>query len=141
MIARFIDKTQVTADKIFSSQGSRFLFVGGLTTLLYFLLFNLFWQGLHWHRSVAVIIAYSLFMLANFNSHRRLTFKAHHQHWSKQIARYGLLVLLNFFLTVLIVQYFTLLIDGHAFASVITASALTTIVSYLLSKYWVYQAP
>jgi putative flippase GtrA len=117
---------------------AKYLWVGGLTTACYFLLFYLFWAQLKLPKLASVSIAYGLFLLMNFSAHRRFTFLAHGKKARAQVIRYLCLVSTSYLLTLLTVYLISDLCHFSAYTGVISACILTTIVGFIVSKKWVY---
>lgn len=116
----------------------KYLFLGGLTTLVYFLLAYVFLNILGFSKFVGVSIAYLIFIVLNFNAHRRFTFLALNEKAKKQFFRYLTLVVTSYFLTLLIVYFISNILQMKAIIGVILASAITTILGFIVSRLWVY---
>lgn len=119
--------------------GPSFLVIGCLTALLYFALFTLLWQMLHLRYEVAVTVSYTLAVSFHFIANRRITFGSHDQRMLHQLPRYAALVILNYLITILIVELLVNVLILSPYLGVLGAVAVTVISGYLISKHWVFR--
>ncbi|MGI0026094.1 MAG: GtrA family protein [Nitrososphaera sp.] len=116
-----------------------FLIVGCLTALLYFVLFTLLWRMLHLRYEVAVTVSYTLAVSFHFIANRRITFKSHDQWMLHQLPRYAAMVILNYLITILIVELLVKFLMLSPYLGVLCAVGVTVISGYLISKHWVFR--
>lgn len=114
-----------------------FLLAGVGTTSIYFSLFSLFWYVLHLNHIIAVSVAFICAATFQFFTNRRVTFKVKNQNLSPQLVKYFALIIINYLLTVCIVQICMSILDAP-FLGLILASGTTTITGYLLFRYWIF---
>lgn len=122
---------------------SLFLFasVGTMSAIVYFSLFTLLWKVLSINYMISVSIAYLTTVTFYFFTNRYLTFKSHHGSIKKQLGKFVLMVLLNYLITVKIIHYAVETLALTPYIGMLFAVATTFIISYLLSKFWVFKKP
>lgn len=117
-----------------------FLTAGIGTTVIYLSLFALLWKAAHINHMIAVSIAFVLAATFQFFTNRKLTFKVKDRQHIKQLLRYCTLLILNYFITVSILQFSVWLI-ASPFIGLIIATIVTPLTGYLTFKYWVFRNP
>lgn len=114
-----------------------FLATGIGTTVIYIGLFTLLWYGFHIHPILAVSIAFIIAAAFQFFANRKITFKVKGHKLFQQIFKYITLVIINYVITISIIQ-FTLLLFPSPLPGLVIASGATVITGYFLFKYWVF---
>jgi putative flippase GtrA len=119
----------------------RFLFVGGTAFLIYFILEFLL-EGTYLRPYGALTIAYATATAYHFLMNRYFTFRSSSVDGgiSTTLLRYVSVVVLNYAITLIVV---TIAASAYLRTQVgmLAAVVLTTIVSFVLSKTWIFKPP
>lgn len=115
-----------------------FAIAGIATGLIYFTLFALFWRILHYNHIVAVSISYTIAAAFHFWFNRDITFKVKKYKNIKQIVKYIALLIINYLITVIILQI-SLLYTTFPYMGLIIAAGATAVTGYILSKFWIFK--
>lgn len=117
----------------------RFVLVGGVTFLLNLATFYLFFRALRLDYWLAATLAYVITVLCHFAGNRQFTFRAWRQPIARNVARYGLALLVNYLVTLSV----TWLVLGEmglpAYAAVMCYTLANATTSFLLMKYHVFR--
>ena len=134
----FLDKLSRVARALGNKKELFLYFLLGIAkTVVYFGLFALAQGVLQVSSSVAVSIAYSITAVFHFWVSRTVTFKVqHNKHWS-QFFRYIVLLVLNYVITLMVVQG-SLQITSNPFIGLVVAVGVTSMIGYLMSKFWIF---
>src|SRR3989338_6469946 len=116
-----------------------FLVVGALTSLIKFSSFSLFWRIMGLSYTISASIAYFLSVAFHFIINRRITFKSYDAEPISQVTKYIALVALNYVVTIGIIRFMTETLHASPYFGLLLAITFMTIISYLLSKYWVFK--
>lgn len=117
-----------------------FLVVGGLTSVIYFLLFGLLWDVLGINYRLGVFIAYILSTAFHFFANRRFTFKKQNDHWLGQAKKYIGMVIFNYIETYLIVSFVVETLKLSPYLGIFASISATIATTYLISYFWVFKA-
>jgi putative flippase GtrA len=117
----------------------RFIAVGLLNAIFYFCLFTIFWKGLNINYNIAITIAYAIAIVSYFFLTRHFTFASNNNPIKNQVLRFIVLLVLNYFITLAIVHNTVKILLLSPNLGVLFAIATTTISSYLIGKFWVFQ--
>jgi putative flippase GtrA len=115
----------------------RYGLVGFLTVLLDFLLLFLFFNILTLTLDISVSLAFILSLVFNFFFHRSYTFKKANGNAKWQLKKYLLIVLISYFITLFLVNYFVDMGLNIYLAKLITVGVVY-IYGYLLGKFFVF---
>lgn len=117
-----------------------YLVVGSLTAVTYISLFMLLTKIMHGSYQKAVSIAYIVSVSFHFFANRKFTFKKKTNLLVHQLPRYLLFLVFNYVLT-LIAMYIT--VDSFHLSpciGLVLTIAATCMLSYVISKFWIFQA-
>lgn len=117
---------------------STFLLAGIGTTVSYLGLFALFWHVLHWNHIAAVTVAFIFAAAFQFFANRKITFKVKEPRVFRQMLKYSTLLIVNYGITVAVLQFSLLFID-NPFVGLILAAGVTSLTGYWLFKHWVFK--
>jgi putative flippase GtrA len=115
-----------------------FLTVGIGTTTVYLCLFAFLWKFLHLHHLIAVTIAFLASATFQFFTNRKVTFKIKSQQLLPQLVKYSILLITNYLISIGVLQL-VIWAGGPLFLGLILGIGLTSIIGYLVFKYWVFQ--
>jgi putative flippase GtrA len=117
-----------------------FLFVGGITTLVYYVTFySSFYFLNQQYFKLSVTIAYFTSVIIHYLGNRYLTFKSIEQPIALQLWKYLLLLLINYFITLVVTVISKSYLGISPSLSILMAVVCTIWVSYILSHYWVFK--
>ncbi len=116
-----------------------FLITGGVTSVVYFLLFFLLWNLLSLNYHVAVSIAYLGSVLFYFNTNRKMTFKSQDTRVLQQLVRFGFMVVISYFITLLTVHGMVEYIRFNPAIGMAMGIIITTPANYIMAKWWVFR--
>lgn len=115
-----------------------FITVGIGGTIIYCALFAFLWNVLHINHVMAVTIAFISSATYQFLTNRKVTFKVEDPNFLQQIMRYGVLLVINYLLSIYIMQFALWAFSSSLIGLLLTAST-TPVTGYLLFKYWVFK--
>tara|TARA_B110000967_G_C18837431_1_gene537506 strand:+ start:447 stop:821 length:375 start_codon:yes stop_codon:yes gene_type:complete len=115
----------------------RYGLVGFLSVILDFLLLFLFFNILTLTLDISVSLAFILSLVFNFFFHRSYTFKKANGKAKWQLKKYLLIVLISYFITLFLVNYFVDMGFNIYLAKLITVGVVY-IYGYLLGKFFVF---
>lgn len=118
---------------------AKFGFVGAATAAIYFLVMWLADAIIGLSYIVAVSSAYLVSTVFHFLVNRHFTFAAAHGHHKSQIARYLLMWLINYLITILIVGLCVERFHLSPYIGVCVSVLFTMCVGYILGRYWVFK--
>lgn len=114
-----------------------FLAMGALTALINFSCFAFFYSLLKINRFISVSLSYMIAAAFHFFGNRKLTFKVQNSQYLIQIIKYISLLIINYFLTIGVLQ-FSLIFISSPYIGLIFANGATAISGYLFSKFWIF---
>lgn len=117
-----------------------FILVGLLTAGIYFSLFALLWQLLNLDYKIAVSIAYITAILFYFFFNRKFTFKNHTHSIREQFSKFIIMAFINYLATLAVIHIVMELLKLPPYFGMVIALGITTILSYLIAKFWVFQS-
>ena len=112
--------------------------VGFFNTLLYILMFQLLWKILYLNYRFAVTGAYLVSVIFHFSMNRIVTFQSGQGKLYHQIPKYIIMILINYLLTIGVVEVATVVMLLSPDVGVLLSVAVTVITGYLMLKYWVF---
>lgn len=118
---------------------TRFATVGIATAIIYFIIM---WIGLNFFKVnyiIAVSLAYAISTIFHFLANRHFTFEAALGRKSRQLLRYILLWVINYLITIFIVNVCVEHYRLTPYLAVCAAVTLTVFIGYFLSRYWVFE--
>lgn len=118
-----------------------FLAVGASSALVYFLSFAWLWNSLHLNYKLAVSIAYLLSVIVHFTANRRITFRAHDHVLSKQLAKYSVMIAINYCITLFVMHGVVTHLGWSPYLGIVCSIAMTVGIGYLIAKFWVFRTP
>lgn len=116
-----------------------FLTVGTLTAVVYFSLFTLLWRWLHLHYKIAVSISYCVAVMFQFFSNRHVTFKSAQENVLYQAFKFGVLLIINYILTIVIVTWSVNTLRVSPYLGIILSLTITVFTGFFISKCWIYK--
>lgn len=116
----------------------KFLIVGLLSALLYFLTFTVLWKWNGIHYKISVSISYFMSVLFHFTANRYFTFRNEKNRLFTLLFKYISMVFLNYCITLFIVQSIVELLTLSPYVGIILSIGTTVNISYLMSRYWVF---
>ncbi|WP_091837278.1 GtrA family protein [Marininema halotolerans] len=121
--------------KLTSLQGMRFAIVGGMNTLVDFLLFFLL-TSVHWHYLLAQVVAYSGGVCNSYLMNRRWTFSSERIHVG-EIGKFLTVNGISLSVAALLLYGFTHLGWGWLWAKGL-ATVIALVVNFFGNKWWVF---
>ena len=116
----------------------RYLMVGAITTGFYYLLFMFLLSFVSLPFYWAVSVAYLGFITGNFLMHRLITFGIDDAAYKKDFARYIVLLVFNYGVTVF-VNYSAKELHQQPTVGFIAAVMMTSTIGFFASKHWVFK--
>lgn len=113
--------------------------VGGVSALVNFGCFSLFYGVFRLHYEVAVTLSYILSVLTHFNGNRRVTFKRHTHALLPQLKRYGVMLFINYLVTLLVMHIAVAFLSLSPYIGLISAIAVTVWIGFIMAKFWVFK--
>ena len=117
-----------------------FLTVGVLTAAVYFSLFTVLWKWLHLNYKIAVSISYCFAVMFQFFLNRHVTFKSGNENVLYQVIKFGVLLLINYILTIAIVTWSVNTLMVTPYLGIIISLTVTVFTGFYISTFWVYKA-
>lgn len=117
---------------------ARYLLIGGLTFAVYFLLLGLLFDALRTPYPVAVVIAYSLAVAFHFFANRRFTFQVEALSADGQVAKYVVVLAVNYCLQVAVIYCLYELATFNFYLAALVGIAITLFVGFFLLRFWVF---
>lgn len=116
-----------------------YIIVGGLSAFIYFVSFTVCWKYYFFNYKISISIAYVLSVITHFILNRRLTFGSYQEKFHPQLARYLLMVLLNYCITFLVVRVVVTDMKLSPYIGIVLSIGATLLTGYLMSKNWVFK--
>ncbi len=117
----------------------KFGLVGGTTAAIYFLVMWVAQSVLMLYYVISVSVAYLFSSVFHFLANRHYTFGAVKDRHERQLIRYLTVWLFNYAITLAIVGICVELFHLSSYLGVCVAVVFTTLISYALSRYWVFK--
>lgn len=117
-----------------------FLMVGCLTAGIYLALFVLLTRAFPGNYQVAVSISYVFSVSLHFTANRTFTFKKRTNQLTQQLPRYLIFLLLNYLITLCFMHIAVEMLHFTPLVGLILTIGATCMLSYLISKFWIFQA-
>ncbi len=117
----------------------KFGFVGGTTAIIYFFLMWISNSVLGLHYLIAVSIAYFFSTAYHFLANKHFTFRAGNAEYKKQFARYAVVWILNYFISVSVIRFIVEYLLLSPYIGVCFSILITMPVGFFLSRHWVYK--
>lgn len=117
----------------------KYLMVGAVSAGVYFSVFSLSLYVFVGHYIAATTLGYFIAVCVHFLGNRYITFhdQAHPQ-VTRVIVKYMAMLLINYGLSIMIVDVLVSRYGASPYAGIITSIIGTTLSGFLLSKYWVF---
>ena len=125
--------------KIFNREFSIYLFVGGVTFLIYMAFITLAVEIFNSDYRVGVSVAYLFAVTFHFFANRTFTFRATNYRLIDQSIRYVVILILNYLITLMVVTFCVATIGLSPYLSAVFAIVLTVGMGYFASKFWVFR--
>lgn len=117
----------------------RFGVVGVITAAIYFFVMWLVTSEVGAGYILAVTAAYCVSTLFHYLVNRNFTFNAQSGKHKQQLAKYILLWIINYLITLVVVSIFVERIGLSVYWGVCASVVVTFFVGYILSSYWVFK--
>lgn len=117
-----------------------FLAVGAASAIVNFASFGIFWSLVGLPYAYAVSIAYVLSVIFHFTANRHITFKSQGTNFLPQLSKYLVLIFINYFVTLFIVNYVVTVLHLSPYFGLVMAIGATVLTGYFMSRYWIFQA-
>jgi len=121
------------------SSALKFGVVGATTAVFYFFVMWFASSILNFGYIFAVSAAYFVSTLFHYLANRTFTFSAEAGRHSLQLAKYMVLWIVNYVITILVVGISVERFGFSAYLGVCAAVVITVFVGYFLSRYWVFK--
>ena len=131
--------THFALDRAELGRAIRFLLVGGTTALIYLAVLALLERAMGLDYRIAVSVAYFVAVCFHFAANRRFTFRAHGDPTGGQVARYVVLLAVNYVLMLGVVTFAVEVLRWSPYVAVLLGAAATAGVGFLLARYWVFR--
>ena len=122
-------------------QIARFVFVGVLTFVLYFLLFRILYGSAGLDYKIAITVAYAVTVMCHFLLNRFFTFNARQRSLGLHAGRYSFMLLLNYFITLCIMWTVVEIVRISPYYGAVASTAVTAASSFLVMKHFVFRLP
>jgi putative flippase GtrA len=117
-----------------------FLMVGCLTAGTYLSLFIVLSKAFHGNYQIAVSISYIVSVILHFSANRKFTFKKQTNLLSHQLPRYLILLVVNYLITLVFMHITVEVFFFTPLIGLVLTIGTTCMLSYLISKFWIFQA-
>ena len=117
----------------------KFGLVGAVTAVIYFIVMWFLMSVLNFGYIFAVSMAYIVSTLFHYLANRHFTFSAQAGQHSWQLARYMVLWILNYIITIIVISISVEHLGLSAYLGVCAAVVITVLVGYFMSRYWVFK--
>jgi len=117
----------------------RFGMVGAATAAVYFLVLAFHLEVLGANYNWAVSIAYIVSVAFQFIANKCFTFKSETKSVLPQLLKYLVLLVVNYFITILVVRFVVEKLGLTAYHGVLASIPLIMVTGYLLLKYWIFK--
>lgn len=118
---------------------SLYVFIGASGAMIQFISFSLILHFLQIHYQLAYTLSYILSVTYHFTLNRAITFKAHGHALSNQMLRYLAMILTCYLVTSGIMYISIELASLSSYLGMINAMGVSVIISYGMSRYWVFR--
>lgn len=116
----------------------KFTSVGFTTFGIYVLSFHIFYGHIKLDYRVAVSIAYIITIISHFLLHRTFTYHATEQALIHNIWKYLLMLVINYFITLIVIWFVVDIINHSPYIGLIASTAVTAFISFFAMKYFVF---
>lgn len=116
-----------------------YICIGGLSSLINYVIFTLLYGLFHLHYQWALTIGYFSGAVANFMLNRQVTFQVMDK-MHRQLIKYLILLLTNYYINLTIVYFLVDHLQYSPYVAVIISIGSTVMFTYIASKYWVYRS-
>lgn len=120
----------------------KFIIIGITTFIINFSLFHVFYGSFKLNLKLATSLAYFITVMSHFLLHRVITFeiKKNNQSLSKNIAKYFVMLAINYITTLLVMWITVNVAHLSAYFGVVFSTAATAVLSFLTMKYYVFMS-
>jgi putative flippase GtrA len=116
----------------------KFLIVGFVNTLIYFLLLWFFLTRTFFYYPIAIGLSFMIAMIFQYLANKRFTFKSQSKSLF-EVFRYLMMVTINYFLSLLMVWFLLTLIKVSPFEASAISAIVVAASGFILSFFWVYK--
>ena len=117
----------------------RYVLVGAFTALLYFGVIAYLVDVLYISKTISLSVSYVLAVIFHFLASRAFTFSDRKGSPLPQGARYLILLLANYFLSLYVTLYLCDKVGLNIYASAGSAIGFTIFIGYIVSNFWVFK--
>lgn len=126
-------------NKIINQELLTYLFIGGLTALVYFGFMSLSIEVFELDYRVGVTVAYVLAVSFHFFANRKFTFRVVNNQVMHQSIRYLGVLVVNYLITLAVVSFFVDMLGVSTYLSAALSIVVTVSIGYVASKFWVFR--
>jgi len=117
-----------------------FLVVGAVTWCVYMASLAFGHQLMGWSDVLTISVAYVVTVSFHFTANRYFTFQAGQGRLARQLPRHGVLIVLNYALTLLLNTLLVTRLHWNLYFAASVVVVLTSALNFALSKYWIFAA-
>jgi putative flippase GtrA len=117
----------------------RFLFVGGVTFLIYYFFIWFFCEQLEIKYLYSISISYLIVCSLHFFLNRTLTFNANKNNLKLHLIKYSMVSILNYLIQFFVVYIAYNFLSFNIYLSVLISIITTIVISFLLMDIWVFK--
>lgn len=117
----------------------KFCSVGGATALIYFSVMYIAESVFFIQYLASVSIAYFISTIFHFLMNRKYTFLATHDSHRQQFARYSVMLVLNYLVTIAVVKISVEVFQLSPYLGVCISVAFTAVFGYVMGRFWVFK--
>lgn len=126
--------------RLFNSSFIMFLLVGSLTAGIYLSLFIFLSKIFHGNYQIAVSLSYIVSAIVHFSANRKFTFKKRTTLLSQQLPRYLILLGINYLMTLAFMHITVEMFSLTPFLGLVLTIGANCMLSFFISKFWIFQA-
>ena len=117
---------------------AKFSLVGVITAVVYFAVMWILCSMLGITHYLSISIAYLVSTLIHFQASRHFSFNASDNDYKNQIKRYMIMLLVNYLITILVVNFSINMLNFSLYAGVFLSTVITTYIGFTLGRNWVF---
>jgi putative flippase GtrA len=117
----------------------RFLFVGGITFLIYYFFIWLFFERLEIKYLYSISISYLIAVSLHFFLNRTLTFNSNKNNLKLHLIKYSMVSILNYLIQFFVIYIAYNFLSFNIYLSVLISIITTIVIGYLLMDIWVFK--
>lgn len=117
----------------------KYLCVGGVSAIVYFVVFTLCFRFIGMGYMVAISVGYIISVVVHFCGNRYFTFHAGLVSTAKSLVpKYGMMLACNYGISLLVMNILVTKAGYSPYLGVVASIAATVTSGFLLAKYWVF---